>query len=78
MEFDDTREKLETFINYYYLNVNSFEEDIYSEIQPINVSVLVFKNFVLTVSRKKNFFFFFFFFFFFLEIIIFIVYIYIY
>ncbi|KAG4101944.1 cora-domain-containing protein [Neocallimastix lanati (nom. inval.)] len=52
MEFDDTREKLETFINYYYLNVNSFEEDIYSEIQPINVSVLVFKNFVLTFHNK--------------------------
>jgi len=49
MEFEDTREKMETFFNYYFLCVNSFEEDSYSDIQPINVSILVFKNWVLSV-----------------------------
>jgi magnesium transporter len=53
MEYDDTREKIETFINYYYININSFEENSSSfEILPINVSVLVFKNFVLSFHNK--------------------------
>jgi len=51
-EYKDNREKLESFLNYYYLCVNSFEEDDYSEIHPVNVSILVFKNCVLSFHLR--------------------------
>jgi len=54
MEFDDTREKMETFFNYYFLCINSFEEDAENDIQPINVSILVFRNWVLSFHNKPT------------------------
>jgi magnesium transporter len=54
MEYDDTREKMDTFLNYYFICVNSFEENTFSDIQPINVSILVFKNFVLSFHSKPT------------------------
>ncbi|ORX80833.1 Mg2+ transporter protein [Anaeromyces robustus] len=52
--YEDTREKLESFLNYYFLCINSFEEDEndYSDIHPVNVSVLVFKNYVLSFHLR--------------------------
>jgi len=54
IEFDDTREKIETFLNYYFLSVSSFEQNSYSYIQPISVSILVFKNCVLSFHNRPT------------------------
>jgi len=54
IEFDDTREKIETFLNYYFLSVSSFEQTSYSYIQPISVSILVFKNCVLSFHNRPT------------------------
>jgi len=54
IEYDDTREKIETFLNYYFLSVSSFEQNSYSYIQPISVSILVFKNCVLSFHKRPT------------------------
>jgi len=54
IEFDDTREKIETFLNYYFLSVSSFEQNSYTYIQPISVSILVFKNCVLSFHKRPT------------------------
>lgn len=46
----DTREKCETFENYTYISIRSFDADQYSwtYLAPINISIIVFQNCVIT------------------------------
>ena len=60
----EAREKVELFRHYYFVNYRTFEQDIGSEgyLDPVNMSVVVFREGVISVSRnlffeKKIFFF---------------------
>lgn len=51
---EETREKCEVFANYYFICIRTFDHDEYSAsyMQPINVYLIIFKNFVLSFHYK--------------------------
>jgi Mg2+ and Co2+ transporter CorA len=53
IQTQDTREKCDVFPNYYYVVIKSIQEDnvLY---QPVQVSILVFKNCILSVISFIN------------------------
>lgn len=51
----EAREKVELFRNYYFVNYRTFEQDASSgdHLDPVNMSVVVFRDGVITVSLKS-------------------------
>ncbi|KAI9101703.1 hypothetical protein DFS34DRAFT_426460 [Phlyctochytrium arcticum] len=54
IQTDETREKCEMFINYYFICIRTFDQNQYSVtyMQPINVYIVVFKDCVLSFHCK--------------------------